>query len=168
MNHMESPSKDEQWSKQLYQFAQKTSRTRDVAIFCASELIWLMAGFVIGRGYPFILALLPVIFLPWGVALLLAEWIKRPRPYEQQGFRPLIHLFVRTPSFPSSHSTLAFAFVAAFVHDITLWPFLLIAAILVALGRVAVGVHYVSDVLFGALIGLVFGITVRVAALLLN
>ncbi len=157
-------STDQQWSRALFEFARSSPHTRDVAIFCASHLIWLMAGFAIGQTYPVVYTVVSIVFLPWGICLLLSEWIHRPRPFETEAYRPLIHLFVRTPSFPSSHSTLAFAFVAAFIHDVTVWPVLLVAAICVALGRVAVGVHYVSDVVVGAVIGIGLGYAIRVAA----
>lgn len=154
-------SRDLFYSDQLFAFAGRTPRTRDIAIFCASELIWLLGGFAIGHSYPQVITIIPIVCLPWGIALLLSEWIKRPRPFERQGTKPLIHLFVNTPSFPSSHSTLAFALTAAFLQDVTIWPFLFVGATLVALGRVAVGVHHLSDVLAGAGLGLGIGLIVR-------
>lgn len=159
-------NKDTQWSRSLFDFARSSPRRRDVAIFCASELIWLMAGFALGQVFPSVHQIIPLLFLPWGVSLLLSEWIRRPRPFHAQEYKPLIHLFVETPSFPSSHSTLAFALVAAFLHDGFLWPFFLVGAVLVALGRVAVGVHHLSDVVVGACIGLGLGYAMRVAAML--
>ncbi len=157
---------DQKWSRSLYNFASASSRKRDTAIFCASELIWLLVGFALGRVFPSIQQVVPVLFLPWGVSLLLSEWIRRSRPFHTQQYKPLIHLFVETPSLPSSHSTLAFALVAAFTHDVFVWPFLLIGALFVSFGRVAVGVHYVSDVIVGAFIGFGLGYAVRVAAIL--
>lgn len=155
--------KDIHWSRGVFEFARANHWRRDVAIFCASELVWLMVGFGIGQAYPKVLALVPVIFLPWGVSLLLSEWIKRSRPYHPEHYKPLIHLFVETSSFPSSHATIAFALVAAFLHDVTVWPFMLVGAVLVAFGRLAVGVHYVSDVAVGALIGFGLGYAMVVA-----
>ena len=159
-------SKDQQWSRSFFESARSSASTRDVAIFCASHLIWFIAGFAIGKTYPLVYSFVPMVFLPWGVCLLLSEWIRRPRPFQTETYTPTIHLFVQTPSFPSSHSTLAFAFVAAFIHDVTVWPVLLVAAVCVALGRVAVGVHYFSDVIVGAGLGIGLGYAVRVAALL--
>ncbi|MBM5789915.1 phosphatase PAP2 family protein [Candidatus Parcubacteria bacterium] len=154
---------DECFSQKLFDLARTSPRTRDVAIFCASQLVWLMVGFAIGPSFPLSLMLAPILFLPWGVSLVLSQWVKRPRPFHQEHYKPLIHLFVETSSFPSSHATVAFALVAAFVGDVRVWPFMLLGAILVALGRVAVGVHYASDVVVGALIGFGLGYVMNIA-----
>lgn len=122
-----------------------------------------MVGYGIGSVYSKVLFLVPILLLPWGVSLLLSEWMKRPRPFHPEHYKPLIHLFVETPSFPSSHATVAFALVAAFTSDIIIWPLMLVGAVLVAFGRVAVGVHYVSDVVVGALIGFGLGYAVLIA-----
>lgn len=153
---------NEEWSRILFDFARVSSRRRDIAVFCASALIWLMAGFGIGRTYPHMLSLMSIILLPWGASLFLSDWIKRPRPFHPEHYKPLIHLLIETPSFPSSHATIAFALVVAFIHDVTVWPFMLVGAVLVAIGRMAVGVHYLSDVVVGALIGFGLGYAIRV------
>jgi undecaprenyl-diphosphatase len=57
-------------------------------------------------------------------------------------------------SFPSGHSTFAFALAfSIFWYDKKSGIIFIILAILVALGRVLVGVHYPLDILFGALLG---------------
>ena len=65
-------------------------------------------------------------------------------------------------SLPSGHATTAFAVLAAFG---TLWPrgrtVFLIYALLIAASRVAVTAHYPSDVLSGALVGVVGALLVR-------
>jgi undecaprenyl-diphosphatase len=96
--------------------------------------------------------------------VLLKALFERPRPptefaaFVESGF-----------SFPSGHATNAFAFgtfLALFVwHHVpagrartcaAALPLLLAA--LIAFGRVYLGVHYLSDVCVGALLGIVFGI----------
>ena len=63
---------------------------------------------------------------------------------------------------PSGHATTAFAVLAAFG---TLWPrartILLIYALLIAASRVVVTAHYPTDVLAGALVGVVGALMVR-------
>ena len=88
---------------------------------------------------------------------LLKEVFDRPRPFVEYAdqITPLSH--PPTPSLPSGHATksvaLALPFVI-FVTDERWWSRLmravvLLAALAVAYARIAMGVHYVSDVLAG-------------------
>lgn len=156
---------DEKISRPLYDWARKTHWSREVAIFCASLLIWLMAGFAIGEVFPSVQKIMPMVLLPWGVAILLSEWIRRPRPFSSEHYKPLIELAIQTPSFPSQHTTIAFSFVAIFLDYPAVWPVMLLAAVLVGLGRLAVGVHYVSDVVVGAVLGFGLAYAMKIAAM---
>ncbi len=69
-------------------------------------------------------------------------------------------------SFPSSHATNLFGaawLLSRFYRP--LWPLFFLLASLVAYSRVYVGVHYPSDVLGGALLGLICASVVVLAAL---
>ena len=91
--------------------------------------------------------------LALAVAHLISGMWDRPRPYEAHH----IHLFVSPsgdPSFPSDHATAAFAIaIALLLRNRRVGWVALVMATVVSLSRVAVGVHYPSDVLGGALIG---------------
>jgi undecaprenyl-diphosphatase len=65
-------------------------------------------------------------------------------------------------SFPSGHSTTAFslALTIAFLWPRSFWPMLGFAA-LVALSRIVVGQHYVTDITAGALLGTLGAFAVR-------
>src|SRR4051794_18790242 len=94
-----------------------------------------------------------------GVALLVAHGITvlwdRPRPFVAHP--QSTHLLIShgtDPSFPSDHATGAFAIaVSLFLRSRTVGWISLAFALVVAFARVAVGVHYPSDVVGGALIG---------------
>lgn len=97
------------------------------------------------------------VLIPQGVTIALSFIIRRPRPYEV--VPDMWHLPIRlyTPSFPSGHATMAFA-TATFlmwVWQPVFWLAIIIylIAVLVALARVVVGVHYVTDVVAGAIMG---------------
>jgi undecaprenyl-diphosphatase len=94
-----------------------------------------------------------------GVALALAQVVSRlvdrPRPFVADP--GAVHLFAQhaaDPSFPSDHATAAFAIGVALLLRQRAWgAIVLVAATILAVGRVAMGVHYPSDVLAGALLG---------------
>jgi undecaprenyl-diphosphatase len=77
----------------------------------------------------------------------------RPRPRA-----PLVPL-PRTTSFPSGHAASAFAFAVAASRELPSAALVLFPlAAMVSYSRVYVGVHYPSDVLFGAAVGISAGI----------
>lgn len=86
--------------------------------------------------------------------------IARPRPCHEVGGVPVlqgVHLLVHCgsgKSFPSSHAVNNFAMATLFAYYYRPWTWAFFSwATLVALSRVAVGVHYPSDILGGAIIG---------------
>lgn len=89
------------------------------------------------------------------IAVVLAKIVDRPRPFVDDPGR--VHLLVKhaaDPGFPSDHATAAFAIATAlFLCDRRAGAVALFAAVLLAVDRVAVGIHYPGDVLAGALIG---------------
>jgi undecaprenyl-diphosphatase len=93
--------------------------------------------------------------LALGIAHLIADLWARPRPYVAHAADA--HLFIARSadsSFPSDHATAAFAIAVALLLRHRLAGSLALAmAVLVSIGRVAVGTHYPGDVLAGAVIG---------------
>ncbi len=95
-----------------------------------------------------------------GIALLTNQVIshlwERPRPFVAHA--SLTHvLSARTtdPSFPSDHAAAAFAIAfAVLAFSGRAGALYLSAATLIALSRIALGLHYPSDVLAGLLVGL--------------
>lgn len=108
---------------------------------------------------------LPPLVLSYITLLLVQAIIKRERPNFEKisGYR----MWVRTYSFPSGHSTESAALAAA----LALFPaypstmiavgvsiFLAVLAVFVMYSRLAVGVHYVTDVLGGCALGILYAI----------
>lgn len=85
----------------------------------------------------------------------ISEVVDRARPFVADP--GAVHLFshhAADPGFPSDHATAAFAIAAALVLRKRTWGiFALIAAAVLSVGRVAIGVHYPSDVFAGACLG---------------
>ncbi|TIS55790.1 MAG: phosphatase PAP2 family protein [Mesorhizobium sp.] len=99
-----------------------------------------------------------------GLALnqLILLFVHRMRPYDA-GVTHLLIAHSADPSFPSDHATATIAIAAAFLlHGMRRLGFwFLVAALLVTVSRVYIGTHYVSDVLGGALTGIVAALLVR-------
>ena len=89
------------------------------------------------------------------VAKVISELVDRARPFVADPHG--VHLFAghaADPGFPSDHATAAFAIATAIVlRKRKAGIVALIAAAVLSVGRVALGVHYPSDVLAGAAVG---------------
>lgn len=82
------------------------------------------------------------------------------RPYEKYGFAPLLPKDTKAKSFPSRHvfSIFVIASVILFVQPIC-GGVLLVLGVVLAILRIVMGVHFPRDVIAGAVIGIVCGIT---------
>ncbi|MGL4630695.1 MAG: phosphatase PAP2 family protein [Leadbetterella sp.] len=95
---------------------------------------------------------------------ILKPWVARLRPCHDPEIRDSIRIvnnyFGGKYSFASSHAATSAAMVASFLIRIpvgnSLRYILIVWALLVALSRVYLGVHFLSDVLVGACIGIGF------------
>jgi membrane-associated phospholipid phosphatase len=153
---------DQRLSRKIFEATKKSWVLRHLAVFCADDLIWLLVGIGLFSGISSLnnLSISLVMFfgtlgIPWLVTAGISRIVKRPRPYDSQEYKPIIRPFIGTYTFPSSHATFAFALAAfAATTDFSnLFIWFLIGAIFIAFGRVAVGVHYISDIIVGAVIG---------------
>jgi undecaprenyl-diphosphatase len=87
------------------------------------------------------------------VNLVIHTLSDRPRPYETHAIR---HPWSGSTdaSFPSDHASASFAIAFAVVaYDAVAGAVLLVAALLIAVGRLFIGAHYPSDVGAGLLVG---------------
>ena len=106
----------------------------------------------------------------WGVALAIlfvsgiAFVVHRARPFLAT---PAVIAFIPPPynsSFPSGHTAAAVAIACAFyVADKRIGWIAFAIALVTAFGRMAAGVHYPTDILGGALVGLFAFLVVRLA-----
>jgi undecaprenyl-diphosphatase len=89
------------------------------------------------------------------IASVLANVVDRARPFVVESHQ--VHLFAphaADPGFPSDHATAAFAIAVAILLRNRRWGAVLLAfAVVLAVGRVAMGIHWPSDVIGGAALG---------------
>lgn len=142
-----------------------------IAVFAARWLIYAFAGvaigFWVGRAATSRHAVVEAF---WAGALALSSTtvisslVERMRPYlvERSGVLLLIPAPLNM-SFPSGHTATAFALAAAFAFAISgrRWPLFTLATA-VALGRMFVGVHYPTDIIGGAILGIGCAALIRV------
>ncbi|MCC6189241.1 MAG: phosphatase PAP2 family protein [Anaerolineales bacterium] len=151
---------DHFYSGQL-RHAEKTGPLRRLAIFLAhsgDSWLWGLGLALAWRfGAPAWAALAPRLLLAIAVLAVLIFLIKRLfRRQRPQGEWGGIYRATDPHSFPSGHAArmaLLLALTAAWGPAWLAW-LLVIWAPLVALARVAMGVHYLSDVIGGAVVGL--------------
>jgi undecaprenyl-diphosphatase len=89
------------------------------------------------------------------IGQVLSALVHRPRPFVADP--SAVHLFARHAAdagFPSDHATASFAIAVAILLRSRRWGCLTLAmAIVLSIGRVAMGFHYPTDVLAGAALG---------------
>jgi undecaprenyl-diphosphatase len=153
---------DVQLLRYLNGFAGK-SRFLDVGIiFCATYLPFALGAlffvylYVVPTTSERMTVFLTATLSSFGARFIVAEAIrllyKRPRPFVTHQLHPLVSQ--NQWSFPSGHAVFFFALAQAVYFFSPLWGVSFFAlSVVVAISRVAAGVHYPSDVLAGALTG---------------
>lgn len=92
-----------------------------------------------------------------GIGSIIRYFSPRPRPFITYQVHQLIA--ETAPSFPSGHALFFFAFsTIVFAYNRKLGIISFILTIIICIARVAAGIHYPSDILAGAVIGVLTGI----------
>jgi undecaprenyl-diphosphatase len=131
-----------------------------VRIVLVAVWLWLMIrGGTRGRTVAIMIIPALVLFDQFSSAFL-KELVGRPRPCYEVGGVPIVrglHMLVQCGggnSFPSSHAVNNFGIATILSHYYRRWTWVFVTcASIIALSRVAVGVHYPSDSVAGAVIG---------------
>jgi undecaprenyl-diphosphatase len=93
---------------------------------------------------------------------ILADFIRwlwfRPRPFVALNFIPLIDQSPKEGAFPSGHASFFFALsTIVYLYNKKAGIIFYIASFFIIIARVFVGVHWPSDILAGAVLGILMG-----------
>lgn len=153
-----------------------------VIVFFASYLAYIMGvlflALVYFSHYPvrekweiFWVTAISSLVARFGVAELIRLFYHRLRPYADPALSNVHRLITDASwSFPSGHATFFFAMaMALYLYNKKWGTWFFIAATFIAIARVIAGVHYPSDIIGGAVIGIavayaIFHVARRVAA----
>ena len=92
---------------------------------------------------------------------ILRRIFNRPRPYERTDIQPVIGKKKQGGSFPSRHLFSAFVIGTVWLfYALPVGIALLVLGLVLGYIRFAAGIHYPSDLFFGALFGVLFGLPV--------
>ena len=130
-------------------------------IFFAKYLGYVLIGLVFllffRKREVILSALLAAIVARLGMVELIRWLWERPRPFIENNVNLLLSHGIE-PSFPSGHAAFYFALsTIVYFHNKKAGILFFVASFLIAVSRVFVGVHWPSDVLAGALIGIFSG-----------
>ncbi|WP_311482304.1 phosphatase PAP2 family protein [uncultured Anaerococcus sp.] len=127
-------------------------------IWIAFIFIFLSAKELKNQGKIMIIAFILNILL---VNILVKNLVARPRPYDVANFTGLLVHKLSDNSFPSGHTSYAFTFatiVTLLNKNKALKIFTDVLAVLMAFSRLYLYVHFPTDVLAGAVFGILIGI----------
>jgi undecaprenyl-diphosphatase len=144
-----------------------------LAVFCAVYLPYALCVILLAyvfldtknenkRGHVALVALLAGLVARYVVKYFIVLWYAFSRPYvgltEITLLIPPI-LTEELKTFPSGHALFFFALSAVlYIYDKRLGTFFFIASFVMGIARITAGVHYPSDIIGGAVIGILIGL----------
>jgi undecaprenyl-diphosphatase len=153
---------DQQIFSWLYNLANKNQLLDWFLVFLAEYLIFILAIAAVvlilkeknwrRRAYFAALVTISTILSRGIFTELIQFYYHRLRPFVAMDFEPLIYP-AATSSFPSGHMAFFSVVLAVWLINRRAGVWFFVGSILIGLGRVAVGVHWPSDILGGILVG---------------
>ncbi len=128
-------------------------------VFIAYPVMLIILLFQYGIFSTEFLKVLLVPFCTFIAVTLLRYYLNFQRPYEKYQINPLIIKLTKGQSFPSRHSTSIFIIAMANLYiNVYIGIVFLTLGIIICITRVIAGVHFIKDVITGALFSIFIGI----------
>lgn len=102
--------------------------------------------------------LLAGLMISYYTVAVLKIFVARPRPFMTLANVILLGPMEKNYSFPSNHAVAAFMFASLLAGRLKKQIIFYSLAVLIAFSRIYMGVHYPSDVIAGAVIGIMIGL----------
>lgn len=131
---------------------------KGIVVVTAMAYGLFLMGLFLGKDPHFIPSIL-VPAISFLILTLVRAKINAPRPYEVFGFEPIIAKDTIGRSFPSRHVFSIFCIAAVMgINDVSISMPVALLGVILAILRVLGGVHFIKDVIAGAVSGILFAI----------
>lgn len=133
-----------------------------ITLLGENGILWIILGISLlfyKKTKPMGISILMALMIGFVICnLTLKPLIARVRPYDANGFEGLLVKALSDYSFPSGHTLASFEMaVCVYMFDKKYGIIALIIAALIGFSRLYLYVHYPSDVIFGAVLGIFIG-----------
>lgn len=107
-------------------------------------------------------AIIVAIFTRFVLAEIISWLWFRPRPFVTNNVNLLVNYNAKDASFPSGHASFYFSLsTIVYFYNKKIGTIFYIASLFIVLARVFVGIHWPSDILAGAVIGILVGLVLN-------
>lgn len=142
----------------MYKILKVSYKFLPAVVFASYILFIFVSAFIYGITDFTFLKITLVPFCTFAIVSVFRQIFNAQRPYEKYNITPLIAKDKKGQSFPSRHVASGFIIAMSFLYvNMILGIIFLIISAIIAITRVLAGVHFIKDVIAGALFSVIMG-----------